>query len=70
MAQWDDIGNTQDWGDYYAGRRAVPPASKLMDSNSERTAWEWAIVTMNIDNERAARFAAHCAEHGIAQVIR
>ena len=69
MAQWDGVGDTQDWGEYYAGRRAAPPASRL-DANSERAAWVWAAVTMKVDNDRAARFAAYCAEHGIAQVTR
>ena len=67
MAQWDGVGDTQDWGEYYAGRRAAPPASRL-DANSERAAWEWAVVTKKVDNDRAARFAAYCAEHGIARV--
>lgn len=43
MAQWDGVGDTQDWGEYYAGRRAAPPASRL-DANSERAAWEWHAV--------------------------
>ena len=67
MAQWDGVGDTQDWGEYYAGRRAAPPASRL-DANSERAAWEQAAVTVKVDNDRAAQFAAYCAEHGIAQV--
>ena len=69
MAQWDGVGDTQDWGEYYAGRRAAPPASRL-DANSERAAWEQAAVTVKTDNDRAARFAAYCAEHGIARVTR
>ena len=69
MAQWDGVGDTQDWGEYYAGRRAAPPASRL-DANSERAAWEQAAVTVKVDNDRAARFAAYCAEHGIARVTR
>ena len=69
MAQWDGVGDTQDWGEYYAGRRAAPPASRL-DANSERAAWERAAVTVKVDEARAARFAAYCAEHGIARVTR
>ena len=69
MAQWDGVGDTQDWGEYYAGRRAAPPASRL-DANSERAAWEQAAVTVKVDNDCAARFAAYCAEHGIARVTR
>ena len=69
MAQWDGIGDTQDWGEYYAGRRAAPPASRL-DANSERAAWEQAAVTVKVDNDRAAKFAAYCAEHRIARMTR
>jgi hypothetical protein len=69
MAQWDGIGDTQDWGEYYAGRRAAPPASKLLDSNSERAAWEWAAVTRKIDNDRAERFAAYLQANEIGKVI-
>ncbi len=67
MAQWDGVGNTQDWGEYYAGRRANPPTSKL-DANSERAAWEWAAVIIKTDNDRAARFAAYLAVNGIGKV--
>lgn len=70
MAQWDGIGDTQDWGEYYAGRRAAPPTSKLMDSNSERTAWEWAAVIQATDKARAERFAAYMQANGLGQVIR
>ena len=68
MAQWDGIGDTQDWGEYYAGRRTNPPASKLLDSNSERTAWEWAAVIRKTDNDRAERFAAYMQQNGLGKV--
>lgn len=70
MAQWDHIGDTQDWGEYYAGRRAKPPASKLLDANSEMTAWEWAAAIIKTDNDRAARFAAYLAQNAIGKVTR
>lgn len=70
MAQWDGIGDTERWGEYYAGTRATPPASRLLDANSECTAWEWAAAIMVVDKARAARFAAYCREHSIAQVTR
>ena len=64
MAQW---GIVEDWADYYAGRRATPPSTPLAPG-TERAAWEQAAVTVKTDNDRAARFAAYCAEHGIARV--
>lgn len=70
MAQWDGIGDVQRWGEYYAGTRATPPVERLIDANSERTAWEWAAAIMTVDKARAARFAAYCQEHDIAKVVR
>lgn len=70
MAQWDGIGDTQDWGEYFAGRRATPPALKLMDPNSERTAWEWAAVILKTDNDRAERFAEYVKSNGLGRVTR
>ena len=64
MAQW---GLVEDWADYYAGRRANPPSTPLAPG-TERGAWEQAAATVKVDNDRAARFAAYCAEHGIARV--
>lgn len=68
MAQWDGIGDTQDWGEYFAGKRTTPPRAKLLDDNSEKEAWEWAVAIKVVDKARANRFAEYVSAHGLGVV--
>jgi hypothetical protein len=67
MAQWDGIGDTQDWGEYFAGRRAKPPKVRL-DASSEKAAREWAAAMLNNDRDRAREFAAYMKQHDLGEV--
>lgn len=57
MAQWDGIGITERWGEYYAGTRSTPPREQMLASGDEVEAREWAIVIAGIDRVKAKRFA-------------
>lgn len=70
MAQWDGIGDVQAWGDYFAGQRSNHPAAKLLDANSERAAWEWAVVILKVNNDRVERFAQYVEANGLGRVMK
>lgn len=69
MAQWDGIGDTYDWGEYFAGRRRTKPAAQL-DAQGQRSAWEWAAAMMKNDKDRAKEFADYLAQYDIGEVTR
>lgn len=68
MARWDGIGDLEDWGDYYAGKRTTPPTSNVLDANGEATAWEWAAVTLKVDRDRAQRFAQYMQQNRLGEM--
>lgn len=64
MAQWDGVGDVNDWGEYIAGERATPPAAQL-DANSRRAALEQAAVIAKVRQDRALRLFEYVTRNGV-----
>lgn len=64
MAQWDGVGDVNDWGEYIAGERATPPAAQL-DANSRRAALEQAAVIAKVRQDRALRLVEYMTRNGV-----